>query len=75
MNLIYDPHPALYKVADAWDFANPLMDANELVVQMQEIRRNNRGIGLAAPQVDLNTRVLVIGMGNMEGGEEYERAL
>lgn len=74
MNLIYDPHPALYKVADAWDFANPLMDANELVVQMQEIRRNNRGIGLAAPQVDLNTRVLVVGMGNIEGGEEYERA-
>ena len=64
MNLVYDPHPALYKVADVWDFENPLMDANELVTQMQEIRKTNRGIGLAAPQVDLNTRVIVVGMGD-----------
>jgi peptide deformylase len=69
MNLVYNPHPALYKVADVWDFENPLMDANELVTQMQEIRRTNRGIGLAAPQVDLNTRVIVVGM-----GEDIEHA-
>ena len=64
MNLVYDPHPALYKIAESWNFDNPLMDANELVTQMQEIRRTNRGIGLAAPQVDLNTRVIVVGMGD-----------
>ena len=69
MNLVYDPHPALYKVADVWDFENPLMDANELVTQMQEIRRTNRGIGLAAPQIDLNTRIIVVGM-----GEDIEHA-
>ena len=69
MQLVYDPHPALYKVADAWDFDNPLMDANELVDQMQEIRRTNNGIGLAAPQIDLNTRVIVVGM-----GEDIEHA-
>ena len=64
MNLVYDPHPALYKVADAWDFDNPLMDAGELVYRMQKIRKENNGIGLAAPQVDLNTRVIVLGMGD-----------
>ena len=74
MKLVYDPHPALYKVAESWDFDNPLMDANELVDQMQDIRRTNRGIGLAAPQVGLNTRVIVIGIGAVEGSEEFEKA-
>ena len=69
MNLVYDPHPALYKVAVDWDFENPLMDAGELVYRMQKIRKENRGIGLAAPQVDLNTRVIVLGM-----GEDIEHA-
>ena len=64
MNLVYDPHPALYKVAEDWDFDNPLMDAGELVYRMQKIRKESRGIGLAAPQVDLNTRVIVLGMGD-----------
>ena len=64
MNLVYDPHPALYKVAENWDFDNPLMDAGELVYRMQKIRKANNGIGLAAPQVDLNTRVIVLGMGD-----------
>jgi len=74
VKLIYDPHPALYKVAEPWNFENPIMDANELVDQMQEIRKTNRGIGLSAPQVDLNTRVIVIGMGNIEGSDEFEKA-
>jgi len=69
MQLVYDPHPALYKVADAWDFDNPLMDAGELVYRMQKIRKENNGIGLAAPQIDLNTRVIVVGM-----GEDIEHA-
>ena len=45
------------------------MDAGELVYRMQKIRKENRGIGLAAPQVDLNTRVIVLGM-----GEDIEHA-
>jgi len=69
MNLVYDPHPALYKVAEPWDFENPLMDAGELVYRMQKIRKSSNGIGLAAPQVDLNTRVIVLGM-----GEDIEHA-
>lgn len=64
MNLVYDQHPALYKVAEPWDFENPLMDAGELVYRMQKIRKENQGIGLAAPQIDLNTQVIVLGMGD-----------
>jgi peptide deformylase len=69
MNLVYDPHPALYKVADAWDFDNPLMDVGELIYRMQKIRKSNNGIGLAAPQIDVNTRVIVLGT-----GEDIEHA-
>ena len=42
MILVSDPHPALYKVAENWDFDNPLMDAGELVYRMQKIRKENR---------------------------------
>jgi peptide deformylase len=51
------------------------MDPYELSEELQKIRKEGGGIGLAAPQVGLNTQVLVIGMGNFEteGTEDYNQ--
>ena len=51
------------------------MDPYELSDELQKIRKEGAGIGLAAPQVGLNTQVLVIGMGDMEteGAEDYNQ--
>ena len=48
-----------------------MVDPYELSDELQKIRVEGGGIGLAAPQVGINTQVLVIGMGNFqtEGAE------
>ena len=58
-----------------FDFEDPVMDPYELSDALQKIRREGGGIGLAAPQVGIDTQALVIGMGNFETKEaqEFER--
>ena len=59
-----------------FDFENPIMEPHELVAGMQAIRKEFGGVGLAANQVGIDARVIVIGMGSFEteGAEEFETA-
>ena len=52
-------HPTLRKVAQPIDKSYP--NLKELVANMYETMYNADGVGLAAPQVDLSIRVVVIG--------------
>ena len=52
-------HPTLRKVAKPIDKDYP--NLKELVANMYETMYNADGVGLAAPQVDLSIRVVVIG--------------
>ncbi len=66
------PHPILKKVAD------PVIEVNDeirtLVVEMLETMYENDGIGLAAPQVGISKRVMVIDLDqNFELGEKQAR--
>lgn len=69
----------LYTLADEYDsvlrtptefynFDNPIVDPRYLALSLLETMKHRHGIGLAAPQVGLNTRVFVIGT---EGGIGY----
>ena len=75
MKLVEQTNPILRKVCTPFDFDEPIMDPYELSDGLQEIRRKDGGIGLAAPQVGIDTRALVIGMGNLqtEGTEDYDQ--
>ena len=66
MKLVDEFDPILTQKCEPFDFENPIMDPYELSDGLQKIRKEGAGVGLAAPQVGLNTQVLVIGMGNME---------
>ena len=75
MKLVNEFDPILKQKCEPFDFENPIMDPYELSDELQKIRKEGSGVGLAAPQVGLNTQVLVIGMGNMEteGAEDYNQ--
>ena len=75
MKLVDEFDPILKQKCEPFDFENPIMDPYELSDELQKIRKEGSGVGLAAPQVGLNTQVLVIGMGNMEteGAEDYNQ--
>ena len=75
MKLVEETNPILKQKCEPFDFENPIMDPYELSDELQKIRKEGAGIGLAAPQVGLNTQVLVIGMGDMEteGTEDYNQ--
>ena len=76
MRLIKETSEMLTRPMPAFDFNNPIMPPQELVDEMQRVRKENGGIGLAAPQVGVETRVLVIGAGGMEtdGVDEFNKA-
>ena len=76
MRLIKEDSEILIRSMPAFDFANPIVPAQELVDAMQKVRKEFGGIGLAAPRVGVETRVLVIGAGNMEteGVDEFNKA-
>jgi peptide deformylase len=76
MNLIKETSELLTRPMPAFDFANPIMPPQELIDEMQKVRKENGGVGLAAPQVGVETRVLVIGAGNFdtEGTEDFNKA-
>ena len=75
MKLVEQTDPILRKVCEPFDFNEPVMDPYELAEGLHEIRRRDGGIGLAAPQVGIDTMALVIGMGNLqtEGAEDYDQ--
>ena len=75
MKLVKETDPILFKRSDPFDFNEPIMDPYELVEGLHKVRKEGKGIGLAAPQVGLATQVLVIGMGDFktEGVEDYDQ--
>ena len=75
MRLVEETNSILFKRCDPFDFNEPIMDPYELVDELHKVRKDGKGIGLAAPQVGLATQVLVIGMGDFktEGVSEYDQ--
>ena len=61
MNIVKFPNPILRQRMPEFDFNNPVMDPVELEKSMIETMLTLDGIGLAANQVGLNTRVFVMG--------------
>lgn len=76
MELVKKDNIILKTVCKSFDFDNPIMDPYSLVEEMHRIRRKGGGVGLAANQVGINTRVLVIGMGDftVEGADDFAKA-
>ena len=75
MKLVEENNPILRKACEPFDFNEPVMDPYELTEGLHKLRKGGAGIGLAAPQVGINTQVLVIGMGNFEteGVDDYDQ--
>ena len=75
MKLVDQHDPILRQKCELFNFDEPVVDPYELSDELQKIRGKGGGVGLAAPQVGINTQVLVIGMGNFEteGSEEYSQ--
>jgi peptide deformylase len=61
MKIIKFPNPILRERMPDFNFENPIMDPKELEKQMLEFMYTHDGIGLAANQVGIHTRVFVIG--------------
>lgn len=61
MNIVKFPDPILRQRMPEFDFANPIMDPVKLEKDMIEIMLSADGIGLAANQVGIATRVFVMG--------------
>ena len=76
MRLVKEHDEILRRRLKPFDFEDPVMDPHELVAGMQAIRKEFGGVGLAANQVGIDARVIVIGMGSFEseGTEEFETA-
>ena len=55
------PNEILRERMPDFDFSNPIMDPKELEFKMLEHMYNNDGIGLAANQVGIKSRVFVMG--------------
>ena len=72
MKLVAENDRILTEACIPFDFNEPVMDPYELSYTLQKIRREGGGIGLAAPQVGIDTQALVIGMGNFETKEAQE---
>jgi len=75
MKLVEETNLILRQKCDPFDFNEPIMDPYELSEGLQKVRKDGAGVGLAAPQVGINTQALVIGMGNFEteGTEDYNQ--
>lgn len=55
------PNPILEEQMPAFDFENPIMDPKELEIEMLSIMFSRDGIGLAAPQIGIRTRMFTMG--------------
>ena len=73
MKLVDLHDPILRQKCEPFNFNEPVGDPYELSDELQKIRAEGGGIGLAAPQVGITTQVLVIGMGDFktEGASDY----
>jgi peptide deformylase len=60
------PHQTLITKSDHWDFSKD-GDPEDLEKNMIDFMIKNRGIGLAANQINLNKRVFVMGSENIAG--------
>jgi peptide deformylase len=61
LKIIKFPTPILKERMPEFDFENPIINPVELEKQMIETMFNHNGIGLAANQVGIRTRVFVMG--------------
>ena len=61
MEIIKYPNPILAEKMPVFDFTNPIMDPTQLEKDMIETMFRYGGIGLAANQVGISTRVFVMG--------------
>ena len=75
MKLVEETNSILREVMPPFDFDNFVMDPYELSDGLQKLRKEEGGIGLAAPQVGIRTRALVIGMGDFEteGADDFNQ--
>ena len=60
LNLVSSNDPILYEKIKRFDFDNPLINPNQLAVDLTETMLSKNGIGLAANQVGLRHRAFVI---------------
>ena len=72
MKLVTFPNPILTQKLDEFNFENPPVDPKELEKEMLSFMYDHNGIGLAANQVGINARVLVMGSkDNPESGQAF----
>lgn len=57
LNLVHHDHPVLKTVTESFDFVQPPTDPIQLAKDLYETMVENKGLGLAAPQVGLPYRV------------------
>lgn len=70
LKLITHPSEILNKKMPDFDFDNPIIDPKDLEEQMVKLMYQENGIGLAAPQVGIETRVFTIYTRNLDGVTE-----
>jgi peptide deformylase len=68
LEIIKFPNPILRERMPDFDFENPIMDPIQLEKDMIETMLANNGIGLAANQVGIKTRMFVMGQGDTAVG-------
>lgn len=59
--LAREDYPLLSQKLKPFDFANPLVDPERLVQVMKDTMCKHKGIGLAANQIGVNARVIMMG--------------
>jgi peptide deformylase len=59
--ILHYPNAILEEQMPEFDFANPIMDPLELEIELKAAMFANMGIGLAAPQIGIKTRVFAMG--------------
>lgn len=59
--IIRYPDPILDEQMPKFDFTNPIMDPVELEIELKAAMFAHGGIGLAAPQIGIKTRVFAMG--------------
>jgi peptide deformylase len=72
LKIVKFPDSVLRENLPEFDFSNPITDPKQLEKDMLELMYQNDGIGLAANQVGIKTRVFVMGhSANPEAGQAF----
>lgn len=61
LKIVEDTHSILHTEAPEFDFDNPIHDPVELFEAMRDLMCERRGLGLAAPQCGISTRMFILG--------------